>query len=120
MAGGGQSLQLFNVGLKLARIHCGTPSPAEPTVRSSDFALPTRRSSRPGLEKLHVSGCGLVSNELLSRLSEDPNLREMGALSDLKTLVFLSYDDSQQGMQTCNERILFETLQGNEVFFSGL
>jgi hypothetical protein len=48
--GGGQAHQLFNVGLKLARNFC------------------------PNLTKLSLFGCGLVSNQLINRLSAMPEL----------------------------------------------
>ena len=45
--GGGQPYQLFNVGLRMARNCC------------------------PNLTHLNVSGCGLVSNQLIEQLEKE-------------------------------------------------
>ena len=47
--GGGQTFQLFNVGLRMAKNCC------------------------PNLTHLNISGCGLVSNQLIEQLDNEGN-----------------------------------------------
>ena len=102
---GGQAFQLFNAGLKMARWLC---------------------YSR--LKTFSIAGCGLVSNFLMNKLSNSNNGIQLPArqsrgsvdakglpilkdFEELESLIFLSYEDDQP-MQTCEENLLFQTLQG--------
>ena len=94
LEGGGRSFQLFNVGLKLCMAYC------------------------PHLTLLSISGCGLVSNELLSFVEETlaltpaMRLRTTQFLVQLKTLVLLTYYDvDETPIQTCEEELLFNVLR---------
>jgi len=87
--GGGRAFQLFNIGLKLAQRFC------------------------PELRMLSISGCGLVTNDLLDHFERD--LRELrkndSKLSKLKTLILLTYYDSDETpIQTCEEDLLLKIL----------
>lgn len=89
--GGGRAFQLFNVGLKLARRFC------------------------PELRLLSISGCGLVTNDLLDHFERE-HIRNRQAernhrLTKLKTLILLTYYDADETpIQTCEEYLLFKTL----------
>ena len=91
--GGGRAFQLFNVGLKLARRFC------------------------PELRLLSISGCGLVTNDLLDHFERE-HIRNRQAernhrLTKLKTLILLTYYDADETpIQTCEEYLLFKTLTG--------
>ena len=89
--GGGRAFQLFNIGLKLAQRFC------------------------PELRMLSISGCVLVTNDLLDHFERD--LRELrkndSKLSKLKTLILLTYYDSDETpIQTCEEDLLLKILMG--------
>lgn len=90
LEGGGRPYQLFNVGLKLARMFC------------------------PELDKLNISGCGLVANELLARLERwPPDDNRHSKLAKLRSLILLTYYDSDDTpVQTCDEKLLLKTLKG--------
>ena len=94
LEGGGRSFQLFNVGLKLCMAYC------------------------PHLTLLSISGCGLVSNELLTFVEENlaltaaMRLKTTQFLVQLKTLVLLTYYDvDETPIQTCEEELLFNVLR---------
>ena len=101
LEGGGRSFQLFNVGLKLCMTYC------------------------PQLTLLSISGCGLVSNELLTFVEENPGLTAMRLrqrtarfLQQLKTLVLLTYYDvDETPIQTCEEELLFNVLRSKYTFW---
>lgn len=92
LEGGGRTFELFNVGLRLARRFC------------------------PQLTMLSISGCGLVTNDLLehmqSQREEFQCQRPM--MTKLRTLILLTYHDSDETpIQTCEEDLLFSTIRGN-------
>ena len=64
-----------------------------------------------------MAGCGLVSNFLLDRLSTVAKC-ERSALSRLTSLVYLSYED-EPAVQSCEGRLLADTLQGEQDFLVG-
>ncbi len=88
--GGGRSFELFNVGMKLARRFC------------------------PQLTMLSISGCGLVTNDLLDHLQQvRESINTQQIFTNLKTLILLSYHDPEEILiQTCEEDLLFQTLRG--------
>eukprot|EP00095_Tigriopus_kingsejongensis_P012171 maker-scaffold345_size201316-snap-gene-1.16 protein:Tk12171 transcript:maker-scaffold345_size201316-snap-gene-1.16-mRNA-1 annotation:"late blight resistance protein homolog r1b-12-like isoform 2" len=86
--GGGQPCQLFNVGMKLVRCYCGD----EGTLR-----------------KFSIAGSGLVSTELADQIQADDI--QLKSLPALESLVLFSYDDDLP-VQSCEERLLLDTLQG--------
>ena len=94
LEGGGRAFQLFNVGLKLARKFC------------------------PELRMLSISGCGLVTNDLLNSLEVHQDFRicqsgQRPKLTKLKTLILLTYYDADETpIQTCEEELLLKTLMG--------
>jgi hypothetical protein len=92
LEGGGRAFQLFNVGLRLARHFC------------------------PNLAMLNISGCGLVTNDLLLHLERNAdsfNNLTTSKLTKLKTLILLTYYDSDETpVQTCEEKLLLRTLKG--------
>ena len=96
--GGGRSFQLFNVGLKLARRFC------------------------PALTMLSISGCGLVTNELLRHIEENssifsPKRSHEPFLTKLQTLILLTYYDvDETPIQTCEEELLFSVLKSKSFF----
>ena len=98
LEGGGRSFQLFNVGLKLARRFC------------------------PALTMLSISGCGLVTNELLRHIEENsstfsPKRSHQPFLTKLKTLILLTYYDvDETPIQTCEEELLFSVLKSKSLF----
>ena len=100
LEGGGRSFQLFNVGLKLCMKYC------------------------PQLTLLSISGCGLVSNELLAFVDENLSvsamrLRQRTFLHQLKTLVLLTYYDiDETPIQTCEEELLFSVLRSKYYHFN--
>ena len=72
----------------------------------------------PHLTLLSISGCGLVSNELLTFVEENlaltaaMRLRTTQFLVQLKTLVLLTYYDvDETPIQTCEEELLFNVLR---------
>ncbi len=91
LAEGGQSFQLFNVGLHLARTRCGGET----------------------LKRLSIAGCGLVSNSLLTRVKLERETRspQLKVLSELERLIFLSYEEDDP-VQTCEGHALLNLLQG--------
>jgi len=60
------------------------------------------------------SGCGLVSNQMLSLLSEEEGRRtraERMRPNCLKSVIMLTYYEDTDQVQTCEEKLLLETLQ---------
>ncbi len=93
--GGGRAFQLFNVGLRLARRHC------------------------PQLTVLNISGCGLVTNELLKHIEDNPDDFNVptSCMTSLKTLILLTYYDADETpIQTCEEKLLQQILKGTKPF----
>ena len=67
---------------------------------------------------LSISGCGLVTNDLLDHFERQRDFRELrkndSKLSKLKTLILLTYYDSDETpVQTCEEDLLLKILMGN-------
>ena len=90
--GGGQPFELFNIGLRLVRWFC------------------------PQVTQLNISGCGLVSNDLLKVLEdgkaeEEKTIRSRGFFQHLRSLIVLTYYDDDVQVQTCEQTLLLETLQ---------
>ena len=94
--GGGRSFELFNVGLKLARKFC------------------------PNLSMMSISGCGLVSNQLLETMQKNREMfkcQSTPMMIKLKTLVLLTYHEIEDTLiQTCEEEVLFSILRGKFVY----
>ena len=67
---------------------------------------------------LSISGCGLVTNELLDHFErQQRDIRELrkndSKLTKLKTLILLTYYDSDETpIQTCEEDLLLKILMG--------
>jgi len=100
--GGGTQYQLFNVGLRLSRLFC------------------------PNVTHLNISGCGLVSNQLLELLEEEEEIADRAAKRPkmafnqgqapqtcLKSLIMLTYYEDTDQVQTCEEKLLLETIQNS-------
>ena len=84
---GGQANQLFNAALKSVRLHAHNK-----------------------LRRLHVSGCGLVANELMRTLDSMAE-RQLEDLIHLEHLILLAYDD-ESPVRLLDEKVLLDTLAG--------